>query len=87
MTDVEKRIAVALRGVAEDAPSATGLSKASRRRRARRRRTTAWASTAAVAAVIAVVGGVAMLGSGGGGALDRGPVADDPTTAIPSPAE
>jgi len=80
MTDVEDRLTAALRGVARDAPSATGLAEAARDRRSRRRRTTAWTSAAAVAAVVAVVGGVAMLGSGDG-SPDRAPVADDPTTA------
>jgi hypothetical protein len=77
MTDVEERLTVALRGVAEAAPQAAGLAEAARGRAARRRRRTTLAVAAASIAVLGVVAGTATLVNGGGGT----PAADDPTTA------
>ena len=78
MTDVEKRLTVALRGVAEDAPHAAGLAEAARGRATRRRRRTTLAVAAASVAVLGVVAGTAMLGNGGGAP----PAADDPTPSV-----
>ena len=82
MTDIEERLTAALRGVAGDAPDATGLAGAARVRATARRRRTTLGSGAASVAVLAVVGGALALGARGG---EGTPVTGNDTTPTGTP--
>ena len=85
MTDVEKRLTVALRGVAEDAPHAAGLAEAARvpgEPGAAGVRPLAVAA-ASIAVLVAVVGIGRGSGTVTGAPTDRWP--DDPTATTGAP--